>query len=504
MVKIGKSKKVLMIVLSVVLVIGLMPSTAFADTVDNTKGYIAYEGNLPSSGITVDDDVDTTTTSIKLSGKVDYAKAMTESSDEEKDLLENVFTSIIKQDGANYYSKDNNPLMGRYTVIGIPRSFFDEAYQAAEDAGNKDLYYDQQNADMLSLYRNLDTKDYTDPHMTDAGKVKSIADWGDVNNTDDLFGIVVGPTNDNIVLTLYAGNPSADDSEAVAKLTIDKSALTFDKVALAKTPAENIELAKASDAIADTNFEVSNVASYSGATDDDSQTSKAAVVTWNNGTKDVTVNDIKAEVKGLKGGESKTYKWSLSTKDAAYDTALNNLAKKEGTTKISVKIPATKKIHTAKKTVYVKKGKSVTLPVTAYDADGKTLKLTWKSNKKKVATVSQKGKVKAKKAGTAKITATAPDGKKITVTVKVTKKNVKAKKITIKGAPKKMKIGAVKYLTLKTKPTKAMGIVKWKSNKKKVVTVDKTGKIVAKKKGTAKITATFGGKKVTKKITVKK
>ncbi|MDR1775125.1 MAG: Ig-like domain-containing protein [Actinomycetes bacterium] len=43
----------------------------------------------------------------------------------------------------------------------------------------------------------------------------------------------------------------------------------------------------------------------------------------------------------------------------------------------------------------------------------------------------------------------------------------------------------------------------FKSSKKKVATVDKAGKIVAKKRGTTKITIRVGKKKIVKKLKVK-
>lgn len=61
---------------------------------------------------------------------------------------------------------------------------------------------------------------------------------------------------------------------------------------------------------------------------------------------------------------------------------------------------AAKKISISKKSVTLKKGKSITLKI-----KGTKKKVVWSSNKKKIATVSKKGKVTAKKVGKAKITA---------------------------------------------------------------------------------------------------
>ncbi len=78
--------------------------------------------------------------------------------------------------------------------------------------------------------------------------------------------------------------------------------------------------------------------------------------------------------------------------------------------------------------------------------------------------------------------------------VVVAKKKVKLNK-------KKVVLFVGKSVKLKVKGTKAK--VKWKSNKKKIATVSKKGKVKAKKKGTAKITARVGKKKLVCKVKVK-
>lgn len=58
--------------------------------------------------------------------------------------------------------------------------------------------------------------------------------------------------------------------------------------------------------------------------------------------------------------------------------------------------------------------------------------------------------------------------------------------------------------TLQLKVTGTKGKVKWKSSKKSVATVSSNGRVKAKKKGSATITAKVGKKKYTCKVTVKK
>ena len=75
-----------------------------------------------------------------------------------------------------------------------------------------------------------------------------------------------------------------------------------------------------------------------------------------------------------------------------------------------------------------------------------------------------------------------------------------ASSIKINKKKKTLRVGD-KY-TLKIKGTSKK--VKWTSSNKKVATVNSKGKVKAKKKGTATITAKVGGKKYKCKITVKK
>lgn len=144
-------------------------------------------------------------------------------------------------------------------------------------------------------------------------------------------------------------------------------------------------------------------------------------------------------------------------------------------------------ISISNKTVTLEVGKSKTLKIS-----GTSKKVTWSSSKKSVATVSSKGYVTAKAVGTATITATV-NGKKYTC------------KITVK---KPIKLSYSSY-TLEKGKTKTLSVsgttskVTWSSSNKSVVTVSGKGLLTAKAAGTATITATVNGKKLTCKITVK-
>lgn len=139
-----------------------------------------------------------------------------------------------------------------------------------------------------------------------------------------------------------------------------------------------------------------------------------------------------------------------------------------------------------KKSVILIKGQSVTLKIT-----GVAKNVKWSTNKKSVATVSPKGKVVAKKKGNATITATIGK-KKYTCKVFVQTPKLSTTKVTlIKGKSTQLKMNGTDQK------------VTWKSSDKSIASVNKTGKVSAKKKGTVTITATVLNKKYTCKITVK-
>lgn len=151
------------------------------------------------------------------------------------------------------------------------------------------------------------------------------------------------------------------------------------------------------------------------------------------------------------------------------------------------------------------KGKSLKLEEGVYYSNAHPAyvgQVTWKSSNTKVATVSSDGTVKAKKPGTATITVTTTQltgaGKKATSKIKVTvvKKKPKSKVTKVSASvPKTMKTGQVVYVTGTYSSAKATGIkVTYKSSKSGVATVDPVGRIVAKAKGTVKITVKAGKK----------
>ena len=148
----------------------------------------------------------------------------------------------------------------------------------------------------------------------------------------------------------------------------------------------------------------------------------------------------------------------------------------------------------------------LTAKVEPADADDPSVE--WSSSNSKVAKVDENGKVTALKKGTAVITCTAKDGSGVSAKCTITVQDKLVTKITLNKTKLTLKKGKTFQLKVKTiKPANAFSKkVTWKSSNKKVATVDKNGKVTAKKKGTCTITCTAadGSKiKATCKITVK-
>ena len=155
-----------------------------------------------------------------------------------------------------------------------------------------------------------------------------------------------------------------------------------------------------------------------------------------------------------------------------------------------------------KSSLSLDKGKKAVLNATITPEDATNKDIIWSSDNIKVATVDKNGTVKAAGKGTANITATTADGLK-TAVCKVTVK-VPATKVTMNTK----KVYIVKGSTISLKavmaPSGTTDKIKWSTSKSYVATV-KSGKVKAKKTGTAVITAkASSGKKATCKIYVVK
>jgi uncharacterized protein YjdB len=170
-------------------------------------------------------------------------------------------------------------------------------------------------------------------------------------------------------------------------------------------------------------------------------------------------------------------------------------------------------VKLAQSSIRLAAGKSASIGAAVYFSGGDSSAsiLRWKSSNTKVAKVSQSGKItaakKLKKDTKVTVTATAENGKSAKIKVTVLKKGAAATPVStvvISKAEKALDVGKTLQLKAKIAPADATGAaVSWKSSKKSVLAVDKTGRLTAKKEGTAKITLKAGGKsaKVSVKVT---
>lgn len=154
------------------------------------------------------------------------------------------------------------------------------------------------------------------------------------------------------------------------------------------------------------------------------------------------------------------------------------------------------KVKLSKTSLVLKPKQSKTLKATVLPSKTTNKSVVWSSSNPEVATVKD-GKIVAKSVGTTTITVKTKDGSKKKATCLVTVANIKLNK-------KKATLNKGETLTLKATVSGESQKVTWKSSNSKIATVTKSGKVTAKKAGTATITAKANGVKVTFKVTVKK
>ncbi|WKA57788.1 Ig-like domain-containing protein [Planococcus shenhongbingii] len=162
-------------------------------------------------------------------------------------------------------------------------------------------------------------------------------------------------------------------------------------------------------------------------------------------------------------------------------------------------VPTSLKLNKSSLAITPSQAYKVTATVSPSNAVNKTV--VWKSSNTKVATVDAAGNIKGIAGGSATITATAKDNAKAvkTLTVKVSAKTVKLNKTALS-----LTAGKTSVLTATVSPADSTyKTVTWKSSNAKVAAVDSKGKVTAKAKGTATITAAVkSAKTATVKVTV--
>lgn len=143
----------------------------------------------------------------------------------------------------------------------------------------------------------------------------------------------------------------------------------------------------------------------------------------------------------------------------------------------------------SKKTIYLKN------PITLTVKSSPSGKVTWKSSNKKIAAVNSKGRITPKKTGTVYISATCNG---ITKKCKVT---VKKPSISVSMTTLYLFEGNESMLFASSRPNIAAN---WKSSNKKIATVDKNGRVMGLKAGTASITVSVPGASAKVKVVVLK
>jgi uncharacterized protein YjdB len=144
-------------------------------------------------------------------------------------------------------------------------------------------------------------------------------------------------------------------------------------------------------------------------------------------------------------------------------------------------------LNYSEKVIYV--GNELKLKVSVSPSGASNLDVTWKSSNTKIATVSEDGVVKGLIGGTAVITCTTVDGGYSATCVITVREPVT--KITLNHKSYRLGVGKTVTLVATVQSESATNQkVTWKSSNTKVATVNQNGKVTAKSKGWATITAT--------------
>lgn len=145
------------------------------------------------------------------------------------------------------------------------------------------------------------------------------------------------------------------------------------------------------------------------------------------------------------------------------------------------------------------KGSRIRLTVLASPSGSGTGALTWSSSSPSIVTVDHSGTIHAKKKGRATITVQSANGKSASVKIIVSQVRLKVKTIRMQKGTSTTLLG------IRSKYPATDQVASWKSSNRKVATVNKKGKVTAKKKGSAKITVTMkSGAKASYKLLVTK
>ena len=164
------------------------------------------------------------------------------------------------------------------------------------------------------------------------------------------------------------------------------------------------------------------------------------------------------------------------------------------------KLKATIKLNT---TAITLQRKQATKRVRVSMANGDSIR-SWVSTNTRIVTVDRNGLIRAQnRNGSAKIIVTLKSGKRATLNVKVQSGKVTTTKISGLKSSMTLKKGQKTTLKPVISPLTSTDKVTYATSNKNIATVSSAGIIVAKKKGTAKITVRSGKKSYVIKVTVK-
>lgn len=210
-------------------------------------------------------------------------------------------------------------------------------------------------------------------------------------------------------------------------------------------------------------------------------------VTWKSGNTKVATVDKNGVVKGIKAGKATI---TCTSKDGGF-IAKCTVEVKE--------IVASKSVALNVSSRSVTVGKTYKLTATVSPSNATLKNVSWKSSNSKIASVDKNGVVKGIKAGKATITCTTNDSGK-TAKCEITVKNVVASSVALNKTNITITTGTSATLKATVLPENTYNKnVTWSSSNTSVATVSSSGKITAKKPGTATITCktVSGGKTAT-------
>lgn len=214
-------------------------------------------------------------------------------------------------------------------------------------------------------------------------------------------------------------------------------------------------------------------------------------VTWSSSDSNVASVDNNGKVTAKAAG---TATITVTTKDGNY----------KATCKVTVTSIKVTGITLDKTSFEINVGSETTLTATIKPSDATNKGVTWLSSDSSVASVDENGKVTAKKAGTATITVTTKDGS-FKAECEVTVTNISVTGVSLNKTSMSLYIDEEDTLTATVNPSNATNKdVTWSSSDSSVASVDNSGKVTARKAGTATITVTTtdGSKTATCTVTV--